>query len=428
MQVKSTKQSDTQVKLTVVPSPSELIALKNEVLLHMSKRHTNVPGFRSGKAPLSLVEKNIDSGQLQTEFLDTSINELFMRAVESENLKPIDQPTVTIKKFVPYTELEFDVELEVIGDLVLADYQKIKLAKKQIEITATDVNEVLKALRQRAADKSDVSRAAKAGDEVTIDFSGIDTKTNEPVNGATSKDFPLILGSDAFIPGFEKNVVGLKAGEEKTFDLVFPKDYSVATLRSRKVTFTISVKKVQELKELPLDDNFAQKVSPMKTLKDLKVDIKKQLQIENQTKADRAYENELLMKITEASSVSIPKKLIDEQIERSEIEEKQNLAYRGQTWQEHLSEEGVSEEEHRERNRSVAEHSVKASLILSEIAKKEKIPVSLEEIDVRIQILKGQYQDPQTQGELDKPENRQTIANQILTEKTFEFLVKTASK
>lgn len=428
MQVKKTAQSDTKVKLTVVPNLGELTAIKDQVLLHFSKNHTNIPGFRVGKAPLKVIEKHVDPQLLQTEFLDSALNQLYVKAVELEKLRPIDQPTVTIQKFVPFSTLEFEVEVETVGEIKLAEYKKIKLAKNDVSVTASEVDEVLKSLRQRAAKKVDVNRKAKAGDEVTIDFFGADAKNGDPINGADGKDYPLILGSDSFIPGFEAEVIGMEVGKEKEFTLTFPKDYSVSALQNRKVTFRVTISKVKELSEPELNDEFAKMVSPLPNLKALKDDIKKQLLNEKKSKEDRNYENQLLAEITENSQVVIPKKLVDNQIEKSETEEKQNLAYRGQTWQEHLKEEGISEEQHRERNRPVAEQTVKASLVLSEIAEAENISVSSDEIDLRIRLLKGQYQDSHMQAELDKNENRQAIASQLLTEKTFEVLVRSASK
>src|SRR5690606_2381802 len=142
------------------------------------------------------------------------------------------------------------------------------------------VEEVLDRLAVRDADKAEVQRAAKDGDEVWIDFKGVDAKTKEPVAGADGKDYPLALGSNTFIPGFEPELIGLKAGDEKTFPITFPKDYGVKALQSKKVEFTVTVKKVTEIQKPKLDDTFAAKVGPFKSIDDLKTDIKKQLTAE----------------------------------------------------------------------------------------------------------------------------------------------------
>ena len=223
---------------------------------------------------------------------------------------------------------------------------------------------------------------------MTINFSGTDAKTDEPIEGAAGQDYPLVLGSKNFIPGFEEELTGLKTGANKAFELTFPKDYGMADLQNRKVKFEITVVNVQELKLPKLDENFAATLGPFKSLAELKADAKKELAAEKEQQNRRAYENELLEKIAAKTEVAIPKSLIDDEISRIEEEEKRDLAYRGQTWQEHLEAEGVTDEEHRERNRAGAEMRVKAGLILGEVAEEEKVTVTPEELEIRIQLLK----------------------------------------
>jgi trigger factor len=219
----------------------------------------------------------------------------------------------------------------------------------------------------------------------------------------------------------------MEAGKDKEFAITFPKDYGVTALQNKKVTFKVTANKIQELKEPKLDDDFAKKAGPFNTLAELKADIKTQLKTERQKEADQQYENELIQKIVEKSSVEIPEVLIDEQVERLEEEEKRNLIYRGQTWQEHLETEGVNEEEHKKRQKPDAELRVKAGLVLSEIADKEQLTVEPDELKIRIQMLKGQYNDPAMRAELDKPQNQQDVAARLLTEKTVTKLVEYAS-
>jgi len=412
--------------VNVAAEARDLEPIKKHVLGHFAA-DVRIPGFRAGKAPMNLIEKNIDQNALQEQFIDHALNDLFRKAIQSQNIRPVGEPIVQIKKFVPYTELEFEVETDALGEIKLADYKKIKLVKPKAEVTAKDVSEVLDSLRERSAERQAVSRPAKNGDEVIIDFAGKDDK-GQPVSGADAKDYPLILGGNSFIPGFEEHLVGLKTGQKKEFSLDFPKDYGVAALQGKKVTFSVTINKVNELSPPKLDDAFAAKSGPFKTMAELKADIKKQLGVEKQQQADRDFEEKLVQEITAKSTVDVPKSLVDEQILRAEEEEKRNLTYRGQTWAEHLKEEGVTEEEHRERNRPNITERVKAGLVLNEISQLEKIEVTPEELEIRLQILKGQYQDPQMQGELDKAENRDEIAGRIATEKTLQKLVNYAGK
>lgn len=422
MQVTKESLSPTKFKLVIVADRQQLDTVKKSVLTHLGQSHVKLQGFRNGKAPLELVEKNTDPNLLQAEFLERAVNELYAQAVDEEGLRPVAQPKVDITKFVPFTTLEITAEVEAVGDVELPDYTKIKLEHPAVTVTARDVDEVLENLRIRAAAKEEVKRAAKDGDEIWIDFAGVDAKTKEPVAGADGKDYPLLLGSNTFIPGFEDNLVGLKPGERKEFTVTFPEDYGVKALQKKRVAFTVSVNKVQAVTKPKLDDAFTATLGPFKTVKELKDDIKRQVEADKHYEIDRQYDNRLLEKIAEKTTVVIPDSLIDEEVDRIEEEEKRNVVYRGQTWQEHLAEEGVTAEQHRDRNRPGAELRVKAGLILGEVAKQENIQVSPQELEMRLQLLKGQYSDAAMQAELEKPENVRDVANRLLAEKTLDRL------
>ncbi len=424
MNVKRTNKSETEVTLSITASSADLDSIKQHVLKRLAA-DVKMQGFRKGTAPLALVEKNIDQSLLQTEFLDEAMSHLYSSAAQEEKLRPVTRPDVQIKKFVPFTSLEFDVTTSIIGAVKLPDYKTIKAEKPKVAVVAKDVDEVIKSLQTRAAQQKDVNRAAKSGDQVVIDFLGKDTK-GEPVAGADGKDYPLVLGSDTFIPGFEDNMVGMKAEEEKTFTLTFPKDYGVAALASKDVAFTVTVKKVQELAKPALDDAFAATVGPFKTVAELKTDVKKQLTAEREAEATRNYQNELVGKIVDKTTVALPQALIDQQVVYNIDEVRRNLTYKGQTFEEFLKVEGSTEEDYKKKViEPQAERQLKTSIALSEIAEKEKLLVTPEELEIRLQLLKGQYaQDQMMQAELDKPENRQDIAQRMLTEKVLELLSK----
>jgi trigger factor len=421
MQVTKKNLSDTKVQLVLVADDKQLQAAKKETLQHLAK-DAKLPGFRPGKAPLNLVEKNANPATLQTEFLDNAMNLMYVAALGEQKLRPVSQPAVKITKFVPFTSLEIEVEVEIVGTIKLPDYKKIKKAKTAVKVTAADVTEVIEQLKKREADKKDVTRASKSGDQTVINFKGVDTKTKEPISGADGNDYPLLLGSNTFIPGFEDNVIGMKTGEEKTFTITFPKDYGVSALQSRKVDFTVTVTKVQEMVEPKVDDAFAAKVGPFKTLDELKADIKKQLAVEKENQAEREYVDALLTDITSKATVAIPEALIEEQIDSLINDQKQNAMYRGQTWQEFLEAQGLTEEEFRKKLRPDAELRVKAGLVLGQIAEEEKIEVTPEELEMRIQMLKAQYPDEKMQAELDKPASRRDIASRMISEKTVDKL------
>lgn len=427
MQVILKSLSETSTKLTITADAKDLAGIKQHALEKLAPR-VKIPGFRAGKVPVELVEKNLDPNVLQSEVLDEAVNHFYGDAVGEKQLRVVAQPQVQLTKFVPYTELEFTAEVTTLGKVTLPDYKK-PTAKKQVDkVTDKDIKEVLERLQKQTAEYTEVERAAKSGDRVNIDFEGTDSK-GEAVNGAAGKDYPLSLGSNTFIPGFEDNVVGLKKGEEKTFTIPFPKDYGVKALQGKKVTFKVTANKVEEAKLEDINDAFAAKVGPFKTLDELKEDIKKQIGVERERQAQQDFEAQLIKDIVAKTKVVLPQELIDEQVEAVDREFKQNLLYRGQTMTEYLESTGQTEEDYRKKELlPAAEERLKAGLVLSEIAELEKITVTPEELEIRMQIMKGQYTDAKMQAELEKPESRREIASRLVTEKTIAKLVGYATK
>lgn len=428
MRITSKPISDTSIKLTIAATGSELQDLKDHTVDKLSK-NLKVPGFRAGKVPAAVAEKQFDSNYLQAQVLDEALNHLYGEAVAEQKVRVVAQPKVDIVKFVPFTDLEFTAEVEVIGKIELPDYTKVTAKKSAEKVTDDEVDEVLGRLQTQAAEYKEVKRAAKEGDRVWIDFEGTDAK-GELVDGAKGKDYPLALGSNTFIPGFEENVVGLKQGDEKSFTIPFPKDYHVKALQGKKVTFKVAVTKVEEIIAQKLDDEFASKVGPFASLDDLKRDIRTQMQVEKDTAAQRDFEDAIIKDLIKKSKVALPEALLQEQIDLVDREFRQSLTYRGQTMQEYLEATGQTEEQYRDNElKKTAEERLKAGLILSEIAEREKIDVESVELDQEIAMRKAQYaSDAAMQEELNKPENRRDIAARLLTRKTIAALVGYASK
>lgn len=427
MQITSKKLSDTKLILSLSADTKTLTPIKDRALTRLGK-DVKIPGFRPGKAPLHVIEKNISQQLLQSEVLQEAMDLLYGEALNKEKIRPISQPDATLKKFVPYTTIEFEAEVEVLGSVKLPDYKKIKKIIAPANVSTAEVNDVIDNLRTRSASSKSVSRPSKDGDKLIIDFKGSDSK-GKPVKGADGKAYPLVLGSKTFIPGFEENLVGLSKDDNKKFTITFPKDYGVKALQSKKVTFEVTVNVVEEITKPSVDDAFAATVGPFKSVKELKEDIKRQLLVEKQQQAKRTFDNELIKEITEKSKLNVPEQFVNEQIDGLKSEINQNLMYRGITYQEMLENEGKTEEQYlSEVLRPEAEQRVKTGLVLAEIANTENITVSPEELEIRLQILKGQYKDSSMQAELDKPETIRDIESRLITEKTIAKLAEYASK
>lgn len=423
MKIQRTNQSDTKILFTITGTQNELLAAKQIAIAKLSPQ-VKLQGFRPGHAPAELVEKQLNPNLLQEETLNEVLNTLYETAVRQEDIRPVAQPKVELKKFVPYTEVEFTAEVDVIGKITLGNYKNLKAKKNTATVAKTDVDEVINRLQTQMAEYKEVDQAAKVGDRAWIDFEGVDAK-GETVQGAKGDDYPLALGSNTFIPGFEDNVVGLKKGDKKEFTIPFPKDYGVKALQGKKVTFAITVKKVEETIRPDVNVDFAKKVGPFDSIEALKADIKKQIVAEREHQADRDYQDALVKELIQVSKLSLPDAMLQEQIDIVDKEFRQNLVYRGQTFQEYLSAAGLTEDDYKKKELApAAEERLKAGLILSELADVEKVTITPEELEIRIQVLKGQYQsDTKMQEELDKPENRREVAARLLTEKTIAKLV-----
>lgn len=425
MQITKKQDSKTKVTLDINAEEADLTPIKKRVVSALGGG-VKVPGFRQGTAPLNIVEKNIDPTLLQQNFLDEAMTSLYTEAARNENIRPVTRPDVQLKKFVPFSKLEFSVSTEIVSDIKIGQYSKISAAKQKIDVTEKEINEVIENLRIRMAEKKPVDRAAKAGDQAWIDFKGVDA-SDKPISGADGKDYPIGLGSNTFIPGFEENVIGMKPGEEKDFEVKFPADYGAKHLAGKKAKFTVKLNKVEEVIKPKLDSEFAKKAGPFETIAQLKSDIKKQMKIEKEREAERKRQSDVVAKVVDNSTMNLPESLIDQQTTYQLDELRRNLTYQGQTYQEFLAAQGMKEDEY-EKNvvRPDAERQVKTSLVLAEIAEKEKFFVTPEELEIRIQMLKGQYKDQAMRSELDKDENRRDIASRMLTEKVVELLLRNA--
>jgi len=426
MQVTRKDISETKVKLTIELGLEELTHSKQHELQEKAKT-AKITGFRKGKAPLNLIEKQLDQNQLQADVINHAINDYYGQALSAEKLRALDQPNVTIGKFVPYTELQFTAEVEIMPKIKLGDYKKIKKSPKIAKVEADEVKKVLANLSERMATKKDSSKPAKLGDDVVIDFDGKDKK-GQAVAGASGKDYSLNLGSNSFIPGFEDGLVGSKSGDKKELKLKFPKDYHAENLAGTDIVFEVEVKKVQSVELPKLDDEFAKKVGPFDSFKSLQADIKTQLEDQKKQEAENALKDEIVEELVKKSTLVLPDILINDQISMLEHDFNQNLIYRGITKEEYIKSNGLkNEEEWRNKElRPQAERRVSVGMILAEVADVEGIKIDEQELADRIELMKIQYK--QNAEQFDTPEMQREVASRLITEKTVDRLVELAGK
>lgn len=415
--------SDTKVQVTIALGVTELADAEQVAITKLSKT-VKVPGFRSGKVPASVAAKHVDPQALQEQTLDDAISKAVAESFLKEEIQAIDRPSVEVKKYVPGEQLEFTAEVEVLPKVTLGDYKKLTAKAEKASVTAKDVTEVLDRMRNGFAEKEEVDRAAKDGDEVVIDFVG--KKDDVAFDGGTASDYTLGLGSGQFIPGFEEGVAGHKAGETFDIELTFPKDYHAADLAGEKVVFSVTLKKVLEPKLPELTDEFAKKAGPFESLQELKDDIKRELTSQRERESEDKLKDALITELIEKSKVPVPEILVADQMRSIEQDFQQNLMYRGLTLEAYLQSQGIKDvDEWRENEvKSAATRRVQAGLVLAEVTKAENMKLTDAEIDEHVDVHKRQYaNNPDMAAQLDTPEARQDIANHFLTEKTIERLV-----
>ena len=419
--------SDVKVELTISLGKEEL-ATAEQVALTKLARDIKVGGFRKGKAPLEMVKKEIDPNALAGETAENAMSKAVAEAFMSEGIQALDRPAVEVKKYVPGEELEFTAEAEIIPKVELGDYKKLKAKKATVKVSKKEIDETIEKIRENFAEKKGVDRASKNGDEVVIDFEG--KKDGVPFEGGKSEHFPLELGSNSFIPGFEEGIVGHKTGDEFDLDLEFPADYHAADLAGAKVVFTVKVGHIHE-KSLPeVNDEFVTKLGEFKTVDEFKKQIEEDLKSQKESEVTEKFKDDLVRELAEISKIPVPEILIEDQKRSIEMDMQQNLMYSGLTLEQYLERLGKTREEWLEGDvKKAAEDRVKAGLALAEVSKVEKIDATVTELDERIKQMKEQYaNNKEALKQLESDEVRRDLANRMLTEKTVDLLVELNSK
>lgn len=419
--------SDVKVEMAISLGKEELAAAEQVALTKLA-RDIKVEGFRKGKAPLEMVKKQVDPNVLGAETAENAISKAVAEAYMAEDIQALDRPEVEVEVYVPGQQLEFKATAEVLPKVELGDYKKLKAKKATTKVTEEEITETIDKIRANFAEKKDVDRAAKNGDEVIIDFEG--KKDGVPFEGGKAEHFPLELGSNSFIPGFEEGIVGHKTGDEFDLDLEFPKDYHSAELAGAKVVFSVKMGHIHE-KALPeVNDEFAAKLGEFKTVADLKKQLKEDLKAQKESEDLEKYKDDLVRELVEVSKVATPEVLVNDQKKSIEMDMQQNLAYSGLTLDQYLERMGKTHDEWMATDvQKAAEDRVKAGLVLAELTKAEKIESTMEELEQRVAQLKEQYANSkEALKQLESDDVRRSLANQILTEKSVDLLVELNNK
>ena len=420
MTVKSCEKLEkSRVALTIETSAEEFEAAVNKAYLKMRGK-INVPGFRVGKAPRKIIEKMYGAEVFYEEAVNIILPDAYEAAVKEQELDVVGYPEVELESCTK-DGVVFKCTVAVYPEVKLGQYKGLEAPKAEVKVVAADVNARLKEMADRNSRLVSVERAVKKGDTADIDFEGFDNGV--AFDGGKGENFDLEIGSGSFVPGFEDQLIGMKAGEEKDIDITFPKDYT-PELAGKPVVFHVKVNEVK-VKEVPaLDDEFAKDVSEFDTLKDLKSDIKKKLTAERTEAAQRAFEDVLMAKVAEGVEADVPHEMVDLQAEQMTEGFKQQLAAQGIPFDQYLKMTNTTEADFKSQAYGPAEQQVKMDLAISAIVKAEGLEASDDEVEAEMKKVADKYgMDLDTVKKYLRPEE---VKEQVIREKVIKLVADSA--
>ena len=422
------KLSSNKVKLGFVVDSAKFDEGIHKAYLKNVKKF-NIPGFRRGKAPMKIIENYYGPGVFYEDAFDIIFPDIYRAALEEHDVKPVDRPELDVEQIEKGKDLKFTVEVFVRPDVELGQSTHLGIEKKVEEVTDDDVMADIERARDRAARYIEVTdREAKLDDQANIDYQGL--LDGVPFEGGTAQGHELVLGSGAFIPGFEDQVVGMKIGEEKDLNVTFPENYHSEELAGKPVVFKVKLNSLRE-KEVPaLDDEFVKDVSETaNTVEEYKKEIREKLEKQAEERADAAFESEIIETISDNAKIDIPKAMVEEQIDNMLRDMELRMMYQGLRMQDFLKYSGQTMEQLRDTYRQQAEDRVKTQLTLEAITKAEGIEPTDEEIDKELSRFAEQGKKTLEEFKKDLPEGDLEYFKEVATiNKTVKFLKDNAGK
>lgn len=390
MSVQVEKQEKNMAKLTVeVPAEQFVDAIKKAY--NKNKNRFNVPGFRRGKAPQMMIEKMYGVGVFYEDAADEAINETYAEAMKESGLDIVSRPEITIEQIEKGKAFIYTATVAVKPEVTLGQYKGIEVEKADAEVKEEDVEAELKRVQNQNARLISVTdRPVAKDDQVVIDFDGsVDGKA---FDGGKAEDYPLTIGSHAFIDTFEDQLIGKNIGEECEVNVTFPQEYHAKELAGKPAVFKVKIKEIK-VRELPeLNDEFASEVSDFETLEEYKKDVEAKIAERKQKAAATENENRVVDKVVEGASMEIPDRMIDGQVENMIQDTVRRMQSQGLDLQQYLKYTGMTLDQMKEQARPQAIKRIQTRLVLEAVAKAENIQISDEKLDEEIGKMAQSYQ------------------------------------
>ena len=387
MNVKNVEKENGAAKVTIEIARDEFQTALDKAYAKIRK-DIMIPGFRKGKAPRKFVERMYGSQVFYEDAVNEIFPEIYEAAIVKQELKAVGQPSVTDMQTPEDGSVVLTVSTELYPEVTLGEYKGIEVPKETVSISKAEVDAELGRMQDRNARIETVDREAKTGDTVILDFEGfVDGK---PFDGGKAEGHSLELGSGSFVPGFEDQLIGMKAGEEKDIDITFPENYT-PELAGKPVVFHVKVNEVKH-KEVPaIDDEFAKDVSEFDTLEELKADTRKQLTDDREAAAQRAFEDALMQKVANGIQADIPDEMVDVQAQQMMENFQQQLAAQGIPFDQYLKMTNTTEDDFKKQAHDPAVQQVRMDLAVAALVKAENLEATAQEIEDELKTVADKY-------------------------------------
>lgn len=391
-----------------------------------NRNRFNVPGFRRGKATRHIVEKMYGAAVLFDDALNFTLDDTYSDALKESGLKVVSRPEIGVDQIEEGRDLVYTMTVAVRPEVTLGEYKGLTVEKAETTVTAKEVNARLQQELEKNARLVDVDREIKKDDIAAIDFVG--RINGEEFPGGKAEDYSLTIGSGTFIPGFEDQLIGHKAGETVDVSLNFPEDYGAKDLAGKPVVFTVTIKGVKEKQVPEANDEFASEVSEFDTLADYKKDLKKAIKEEKEKQATTTNENNVVAKAVENASMDIPKAMIDTELDQMYYDYSNRLRQQGIPMDQYLQITGQTAASIKEQMRPQAEKNIRTSLVLEAIRDKEGIKASDERVEDELKKIADQYKMKYEDFEKTVTDSQKdSVRNELEIQDTIDLLVSEAN-
>lgn len=350
----------------------------------------NIPGFRKGKAPMSVIEKQYGEGAFYEEAIEIVCDETYPQAIDDNDISPVDYPHIDIVQVGKDVDFIYTAKVTVKPEVKLGQYKGVEVNKIEYPVSDEDVNSEIDAMREKNGRMvTKETGEVENGNIAVIDFEGfVDEVAFE---GGKGENYELTIGSGTFIPGFEEQLIGAKVGEVKDVNVTFPEEYQAENLKGKPALFKVTIHEIK-VKELPeLDDEFAKDVSEFDTLAELKADVKAKQEESNNKKAAGEFENAVVSKVVEAAEIDIPEVMVDREVDYMVKDLDYRLKYQGMDINKYTEMMGITIDTIKNDFKEMARTRVKTNLVLEAVAKLENVTVEADAIEKRAEELAAMY-------------------------------------